>query len=274
MLNSELDPEKFHKDFQAFRAYREQNVAAPFGPLSPVGMAWLDETPVAVTGAPGRWAFRNGRVELNLRPGENLTLDEQALNPADTEVTVDLGAVDVAGILLRDGVKRIEVALRGARPIVRPRDPDSPARRSHTQVPTFPADPAWVIEATFEPYEQPRQITVGAVLEGVEHHHTALGTLHFRVHGTPQQLTALATGNPRSLGLHFTDATAGKTTWGEVRVNVATLQPDGRSALIDFNRTLNQPCAFTDHATCPLPPAGNHLDVEITAGEQIPTTRK
>lgn len=274
MLNSEFDPEQFHQDFAAFRAHREQIVAAPFGPLSPVGIAWLDETPVAVNGAPGRWAFRNGRVELHLAPGENPTLAERPLNPADTRVTVDLGVVDIAGILLRDGEKRIEVALRGTRPIVRPRDPGSPTRGSHTVVPTFPADPAWVIEATFEPHERPRQITVGAVLEGVEHHHTALGTLHFQVNGTPQQLTALATGNPRSLGLHFTDATAGKTTWPEVRVTVATLQPDGRHALIDFNRTLNQPCAFTDHATCPLPPAGNHLDVEITAGEQIPTTRK
>ncbi|MGP6173418.1 DUF1684 domain-containing protein [Corynebacterium sp. A21] len=274
MPNSERNPEQFQAEFEAFRAYREQLVASPFGPLSPVGMAWLDENPVAVNGAPGQWSFQDGRVQLVLRSGENLSLDGTALNPDNTEVSIDLGAVDVPGILLEEGEKRIEVALRGARPIVRPRDPNNALLTSHTSVPTFPADEAWVIEGTFEPYAEPKEITVGAVLKGVAHQHIAVGTVHFEVEGTPQQLVALNTGNPASLGLHFTDATSGKTTWRDVRVNIATLQADGRTVVIDFNRTLNQPCAFTDHATCPLPAEGNHLEVEINAGEQIPAERK
>lgn len=264
----------FQRQFAAFRAYREQLVTSPFGPLSPVGMAWLKENPVEVNGAPGEWSFHNGRVQLTLREGENLFLDGTSLNPDNTEVSIDLGAVDVPGILLADGERRIEVALRGARPIVRPRDPSNALLAGHTTVPTFPADPAWVIEGTFEPFAEPQEITVGAVLKGVDHTHLAVGTVHFEVDGKPQQLVALNTGNPASLGLHFTDATSGRTTWKDVRVNIATLQSDGRTAVIDFNRTLNQPCAFTDYATCPLPVEGNHLTVEITAGEQIPAGRK
>lgn len=30
---------------------------------------------------------------------------------------------------------------------------------------------------------------------------------------------------------------------------------------------------FTDFATCPLPPAGNHLPFEVVAGEQTPYER-
>jgi uncharacterized protein len=37
---------------------------------------------------------------------------------------------------------------------------------------------------------------------------------------------------------------------------------------IDFNEATNPPCAFTDFATCPLPPKGNSLKVEIRAGEK------
>lgn len=262
----------FAENFRAFRTAREEAVAAPFGPLSPVGMAQLDEAPVEVTGAPGTWAVSDGRVSLTLRPGEQLTRDGEELNPEDTEVTVDLGAVDAAGIWLTDGENRIEVALRGDRPIVRPRHPGNELLTSHTEVPTFPADPDWVIEGSYEAYDEPRQITVGAVLAGVEHHPIAVGTVTLEINGKPQTLTALATGEPNTIGLHFTDATSGKTTWKDVRVVNAAV--NGTTAIVDFNRAVNQPCAFTDHATCPLPPKGNQLDVEITAGEQIPATRK
>ena len=40
---------------------------------------------------------------------------------------------------------------------------------------------------------------------------------------------------------------------------------------IDFNRAYNMPCAYTDFATCPLPPAGNTLPFAVEAGEKIPT---
>ena len=40
--------------------------------------------------------------------------------------------------------------------------------------------------------------------------------------------------------------------------------------VIDFNRATNLPCAYTDHATCPLPPAGNRLPVAVEAGEKKP----
>ena len=44
--------------------------------------------------------------------------------------------------------------------------------------------------------------------------------------------------------------------------------------VLDFNRAVNLPCAYTDLATCPLPPAENRLTVAIEAGEQIPYERQ
>ena len=43
--------------------------------------------------------------------------------------------------------------------------------------------------------------------------------------------------------------------------------PDGMTT-IDFNKTYNPPCAYTNFATCPLPPASNRLDLAIRAGEK------
>ncbi len=39
---------------------------------------------------------------------------------------------------------------------------------------------------------------------------------------------------------------------------------------LDFNRAVNLPCAYTEFATCPLPPAGNRLAVAVEAGEKAP----
>lgn len=39
---------------------------------------------------------------------------------------------------------------------------------------------------------------------------------------------------------------------------------------LDFNRSYNPPCAFTDFATCPRPPASNRLPFSIEAGEKAP----
>jgi uncharacterized protein (DUF1684 family) len=40
------------------------------------------------------------------------------------------------------------------------------------------------------------------------------------------------------------------------------------ATVLDFNKAQNPPCAFTPFATCPLPPEGNDLAVEIKAGEK------
>jgi len=38
--------------------------------------------------------------------------------------------------------------------------------------------------------------------------------------------------------------------------------------MLDFNKAYNPACAFTSHATCPLPPAENRLQTRIEAGEK------
>jgi len=38
--------------------------------------------------------------------------------------------------------------------------------------------------------------------------------------------------------------------------------------ILDFNKAINPPCAFTAYATCPLPPPQNRLTLAVTAGEK------
>ena len=55
-------------------------------------------------------------------------------------------------------------------------------------------------------------------------------------------------------------------------LELGTPGPDGQ-VVLDFNHATNLPCAYTDLATCPLPPPENRLPVAIEAGEKIPVER-
>ena len=66
----------------------------------------------------------------------------------------------------------------------------------------------------------------------------------------------------------FRDATSGVTTYPAGRQLLTSPPlPDG-SVQIDFNRTINLPCAYTDFATCPVPPDPNTLPFEVDAGSR------
>ena len=70
--------------------------------------------------------------------------------------------------------------------------------------------------------------------------------------------------------IEVTDATSGVTTYAANRsLQLPPPAADG-TVVLDFNRATNLPCAYTDLATCPLPPAENRLPVAVEAGEKIP----
>jgi uncharacterized protein (DUF1684 family) len=64
----------------------------------------------------------------------------------------------------------------------------------------------------------------------------------------------------------FSDATSGRQTYGAGRFMYVGL-PNADHIDVDFNEAFNPPCAFTDFATCPLPPQQNQLALAIDAGE-------
>ena len=107
-----------------------------------------------------------------------------------------------------------------------------------------------------------------------QHVYDAPGRIEFELDGQPLSLTAFPGHGPGSLIALFTDTTSGVTTYAANRVlQLEAPGPDGRMVL-DFNRATNLPCAYTDLATCPLPPPENRLPVAIEAGEKIPDERR
>ncbi|MEY3874326.1 MAG: hypothetical protein RL363_1047, partial [Bacteroidota bacterium] len=93
------------------------------------------------------------------------------------------------------------------------------------------------------------------------------GKLVFTLFGKEFSLDVMEEGG-KTLFITFADETAGKTTYGAGRF-IDVIRPDSEgNTVIDFNLAYNPPCAFTEFATCPLPPVQNRLAIAITAGEK------
>ncbi|HEY0813458.1 MAG TPA: DUF1684 domain-containing protein [Pseudonocardia sp.] len=256
-------------EWDVWHTAREAELATPHGWLSLTSLNWLEAAPSPVDGLPGLWSASPDGVVLTASAAEGLVV-RSVREPRPVDGTVTLHPVDgKPGTLIEDGDRLIEVARRTDAHVLRVRDPQAPTRTGFTGVPTFDVDGRWVLDAVFQPYVQPRTIAVGAVVEGLSHFPTAVGDVLFSVAGQRQRLVALQ-GKDGGLSLHFRDTTSGKSTYAGGRI-LFTGEPTPEGELtVDFNRTVNLPCAFTAYATCPLPPAGNNLTVAIEAGERLP----
>lgn len=270
----------FAADWADWHAAHERHRADPHGFLAVTHLHWLDRAPARLDGTPGTWNVDDDVVRLVLGPGERVLHDGQDLNPDGTGSTANLGPIaERGGLSLRvpdagAGHTVIEVAKRGGRYVVRPRHPLNPLLARYRGTPAYAPDPAYSVSGTFIPFPEPRATSVGAAVEGIHHVYEAPGEIRFRLHGRDLSLTAFNGHTPGTLTVLFTDATSGKTTYAANRsLTVPAPGTDG-TVLLDFNRAVNLPCAYTDLATCPLPPAENRLPVAVEAGEQIPYERQ
>ncbi|MDR6507029.1 DUF1684 domain-containing protein [Arthrobacter oryzae] len=253
----------------------ERRRADPHGFLAVTHLHWLGAEPARLDGAPGTWRVEDDAVRLVLGPGESLQQDGRELNHDGGGATVVFGPfAERGGVNLAAGDTVVELAKRGGEYIVRPRHPRNPLLREYRGTPAYAPDPAFAVEGTFVPFAEPRATTVGAAVEGIQHVYEAPGEVRFRLGGRELALTAFNGHAPGSLSVLFTDQTSGKTTYAANRsLTIAAPGPDG-SVILDFNRAVNLPCAYTDLATCPLPPAENRLPVPVEAGEKTPTERQ
>jgi uncharacterized protein (DUF1684 family) len=266
MTAQDIKDNEFVAGWERWHKKHQDRLAAPDGFLAITSINWLNETPARFADAPGAWSADDSGVSVLLADGEELTLDGDMIRGRH-----HFGRIpERGGLFPRDASAVYEVARRGGNDILRPRHPDNGLRARFRGTPAYAPDPHWVVRGQYRPFETPRDTTVGSVVEGLQHVYAASGVVEFGVDG---QLLALTTFNGHTAGsLHilFADATSGVTTYAANRsLQVAPPDADG-TVVLDFNRATNLPCAYTEFATCPLPPAENHLPIAVEAGERIP----
>ncbi len=271
-----VDP-AYRAEIEAWRKQRVAGLTAETGWLSLVGLYWLEpganafgSSPDEAVTIPGAGVpavagtfdvSPDGTVTVHVQPGVEVTLKGQPVTEAVLRTDAS-GEPDV----LRLGDVRFYVIARGGRLAVRVKDPASPTRKEFKGITSFPIDPAFRVEATFEPYPEPREVTVPTAA-GTQATTQAPGVVRFTLEG--REMTLQAWNEGKDLFFVFRDATSGKQTYGAGRfLDVPMPAPGSRTVVLDFNKAYNPPCAYTPYATCPLPPKENVLPIAITAGEE------
>jgi uncharacterized protein (DUF1684 family) len=269
-----------HRD-EAAEMARWQNerlasLTSETGWLTPIALYWLKE----------------GENGIGRAPQRALSIDDRALEPDTGSFVLQAGHVHyvahAAGTMTYLGrpVTRLEMASdlqpkptelvagtlhfmlidRAGRLGVRVRDSVNPARLTFKGLKYFPVRSDWRIEARFEPYVPEHRIPIVNIL-GMNEEMISPGAIVFERAGRTWRLDTIleAPGDPQ-LFVMFSDSTSGKQTYGAGRFLYVDPPERGRIE-VDFNKAYNPPCAFTNFATCPLPPAQNRLALAIDAGE-------
>ncbi|MGI5170283.1 DUF1684 domain-containing protein [Spirillospora sp. CA-253888] len=140
------------------------------------------------------------------------------------------------------------------------------------ECPAFPPDPRWITTARYQRYERPRWEAVGTAT-GNSQEVPVHGILRFTLEGVECSLEPYSSGPPGFLNVAFRDLTSGLSTYGAARVIFPPVPPPGVfEVVLDFNRSINPPCAFTPYAACAFPPARNTVPIAVEAGEKAPAT--
>jgi uncharacterized protein (DUF1684 family) len=161
-----------------------------------------------------------------------------------------------------------------------PQSPIEPDERgSFSGLHYFPHDPAYRVEARFEPGDGSELLIDTGGEDGAVRYRRA-GRLAFDMHGESCRLTVLSLVQyAGGLFVPFRDATSASETYGGGRYLFDTakdtdglvldITPGSSDVTIDFNYAYNASCAYSPRWACPLAPRENFLTVPVRAGELI-----
>ncbi len=264
-----------NKTVEGWRAARIARLTAPDGWLSLVGLHWLEgerarigsdrDNDVVLAVGPahlGVLTKRGKSWHLELTEGVDAKIGDGVERGADL-------ASDASGKPTRVvfGSANFTVIERSGRFALRVRDAEAKTRKEFTGMKYFAIDPAWHIAAHFEPHPPGRTIDIATVIGTIEPMANP-GAVVFDRDGKTHRIEAVDEGDGE-LFLIFADRTNGRETYGPGRFLYAHPPAEGSNAVdLDFNQSYNPPCSFTPHATCPLPPPENRLNLAVTAGEK------
>jgi uncharacterized protein (DUF1684 family) len=259
-----------------FRNSRNMVLAADHGWLTLTSFQWLAAEPARLEEVPGLWSTDGTEAVLTAAPQDGLVFVETG-EAVDGTVTASLANeeslmwVSFGGADARRVV--VELAVRGNKYAIRTRDSQSPVLTEFKGVPTFDFRPELAVTARFEPYPEPVEVPIGTSNPLVDGVHRTVGELVFRLPGIDHEYRLQAEEEKLgALTVTFHDRTNGDTTDEWRKVETGRPRPDG-TVILDFNRAINYPSAFTPYGTCPMPVRNNSLDVGIEAGEMAVDAR-
>ncbi len=269
--------ESYQQEIEDWRKARVDRLISEDGWVTVIGLLWLQEGVNTLGSSPsndlvfatpkapaivGTLTVQDTLLHLEVAPAVEVTRNGEPVQSLDLQP-------DVSGepTILDLGDLRFHVIERAGRYAIRLRDRQHPSRFDFPGIESYPVDPELRVEARFEVHDPPKKIPIPNVLGTVDQE-SSWGAVVFEVDGETLRLDALAEPGAKRLFLIFGDQTTGRETYGGGRYLYADAPDSEGKVVVDFNKAYNPPCAFTDFATCPLPPRQNRLVIRIEAGEK------
>ena len=271
-VKDSVDQATYQAEIESWRRHMEESLRADRGWLTLAGLFGLNQ---------GTNRFGAGSDNEIVLPGESapahagsfvFQAGTATLHAATAGVAVNgqpptaarlRSDADATPDLITIGDLTMLVIQRGQRHAIRLWDRRSPARVAFTGRRWYPVNESYRITARFVAHDPPRTLPVPNIL-GETEQRLSPGYAIFTIDGHEHSLDAVTEGD--ELFFIFRDQTASDTTYPAGRF-LKTAFPRKAMITLDFNRAYSPPCAFTDFATCPLPPPRNHLSLRIEAGE-------
>jgi uncharacterized protein (DUF1684 family) len=264
------------KAIEKWRNDKEANLKKETGWLTVAGLFWLKEgintvgagedfdvrlTDNFKKGKFGEIDFKNGVASLRVEEGVESQSDGKSISTTIELVSDEKGKPTE----IRTGSQTFYLIKREERFGIRLKDSQSKARMTFKGLHWFPVDESYKVTARFEAFPDAKEVMVPNVLGG-KFKMKSPGMLKFTLKGKEYSLQPVVEED-ETLFIIFGDKSNMGETYKSGRFLYADKAVNGE-AVLDFNKAENPPCAFTPFATCPLPPPGNNLDVEIKAGEK------
>jgi uncharacterized protein (DUF1684 family) len=277
--SSSIDIRKYTEEIKQWQTNRSKQISREDGWLSLAGLFWLEEginsigsDPTNVVVLPkGSTPQKAGTITL-----KNGKLSLISTNPAtfkykDSLITKMNLISDEAGktkpTILTAGSTSFFAIKRGDKFGIRIKDKNNPALKNFKSLDFYSPNPEWRINGVYKLYTEPKVMEIASVIGTVETD-TFRGTLNFQINEKKCNLDVTSDPVTKELYLMFTDETTGKETYGNGRQLSISKPDENGNVIIDFNKAINWPCAYTPYATCPIPPKQNHIPVRIEAGEK------
>ncbi len=265
----------YEAGIQVWRQEMDERLRSDTGWLTLTGLYWLHEgentlgsdpacdvfLPESAPQRVGVLEFHDQAVTLHVTTDVEVRVDNEPTQSAvlrDDHDPLGPSPVQISSV-------SFNVIKRADQYGIRVRDRDNPARLAFTGRRWFSVDPAYQVTAAFVPHPQARELVITNSV-GIDIAMSNPGYVEFRLEDQDVRLAAFSAGEGE---LWFVFRDASERTYRAGRFLYGSLRDDG-TAILDFNKAYNPPCAFTPYATCPLPPKENILPLKIEAGEQAP----
>lgn len=252
-----MDEKTYQIEIDRWHNQRIENLKKENGWLSLIDLVWLKEGKNSISSI-GVIQLNNGKLVVTLRKTIQATINGKPFSSGTIRPEKDK---------IRFGSKAFVVILRDGKYAVRIWDAESSGRKNFAGIERYPVSQTWRIDARWEDYSKPKIIEIPTVVPGIVGEGIVTGVAIFTLDGKEYRLEPTVDSAQSVYFFVFADKTNGKETYAAGRFLDAEPPVKGRIVL-DFNRSENPPCAFTDFATCPVPLKENRLPIRIEAGEK------